>query len=47
MAVVEPLFLLGADDLESFARIVLAVQAVTAVLLLAISVVRRPAMTPP
>ena len=47
MAVVEPLFLLGADDLESFARIVLAVHAITAVLLVALSAVRRPAMTAP
>ena len=41
MAVVEPLLLLGAGDLAAFARTVLAVHAVTAVGLLAMSVVRR------
>ena len=41
MAVVEPLLLLGAGDLATFARTVLAVHAVTAVGLLAMSVVRR------
>ena len=41
MAVVEPLLLLGAGDLAAFARTVLAVHAVTAVGLLAMSAVRR------
>ena len=41
MAVAEPLLLLGADDLEAFARTVLAVHAVTAVGLLALSAARR------
>jgi O-antigen/teichoic acid export membrane protein len=41
MAVAEPLLLLGASDLEAFARTVLLVHAVTAVLLLAVSLARR------
>ena len=41
MAVSEPLLLLGADDLAGFARTVLAVQATTAALLLAIAAARR------
>jgi O-antigen/teichoic acid export membrane protein len=41
MAVAEPLLLIGADDLASFARTVLGVQAAAAVLLLAVSAVRR------
>ena len=41
MAAAEPLLLLGAGDLQAFARTVLLVQAVTAVLLLALSAVRR------
>ena len=45
MAVVEPLLLLGAGDLDAFARTVLAVHAVTAVGLLLAIAVRRPAMT--
>ena len=41
MAAAEPLLLLSAGDLQAFARTVLLVQAVTAVLLLALSAVRR------
>jgi O-antigen/teichoic acid export membrane protein len=41
MAAAQPLLLLGAGDLEAFARTVLLVQAVTAVLLLAVSLTRR------
>jgi O-antigen/teichoic acid export membrane protein len=42
MAAAEPLLLLGAGDLATFARTVLLVHAVTAVLLLALSAARRP-----
>jgi len=41
MAVAQPLLLLGAGDLETFARTILLVQGVTAVLLLAVSLGRR------
>ena len=41
MALAQPLLLLGAGDLAAFARTVLLVQAVTAVLLLAVSLARR------
>jgi O-antigen/teichoic acid export membrane protein len=41
MAIAEPLLLIGADDLAGFARTVLAVHATTAVLVLALSAVRR------
>jgi hypothetical protein len=41
MAVAEPLLLLGAGDLEAFARTVLLVHGFTAVLLLAVSLARR------
>jgi O-antigen/teichoic acid export membrane protein len=41
MAAAEPLLLLGAGDLQAFARTVLLVHAVTAVLLLALSAARR------
>jgi hypothetical protein len=45
MACVEPLLLIGAGDLATFARTVLAVHAATAVLLLALSAARRPRAT--
>ena len=41
-ALIEPLLLTQADGLESFARTVLAVQAVTAAAVLALSLLRRP-----
>ncbi len=41
MAVAEPLLLLGAGDLAAFARTVLLVHATTAVVLLAVSFIRR------
>jgi len=41
MAIAEPLLLLGASDLAAFAGTVLLVQAITAVLLLAVSLGRR------
>jgi O-antigen/teichoic acid export membrane protein len=47
MAVVEPLLLLGASDLAGFARTVLAVHAVTAVGLLALSAARGATGAPP
>ena len=45
MAVAEPLLLLSAGDLAAFARIVLAVHAVTAVGLLALSAAQRAQRT--
>ena len=45
-ALVEPLLLTQADGLESFARTVLAVQAVTAAALLALSLLRPPDPAP-
>lgn len=41
MACAEPLLLIGANDLATFARTVLAVHAATAIVLLALSAVRR------